>query len=55
MCLEIYGLDPAKFFSAPGLAWQATLRKTKVKLKLLIDIGMLLVLEKDYRQIMSFY
>ena len=23
MCLEIYELDPAKFFSAPGLAWQA--------------------------------
>ena len=23
MCLQIYELDPAKFFSAPGLAWQA--------------------------------
>ena len=22
MCLEIYELDPAKFISAPGLAWQ---------------------------------
>ena len=21
MCLKIYHLDPAKFFSAPGLAW----------------------------------
>ena len=21
-CLEIYELDPAKFISAPGLAWQ---------------------------------
>ena len=21
MCLKIYELDPAKFFSAPGLAW----------------------------------
>ena len=32
MCLEIYKLDPAKFLSAPGLAWQAVLKKTKVKL-----------------------
>ena len=32
MCLEIYKFDPAKFLSAPGLAWQAVLKKTKVKL-----------------------
>ena len=38
MCLEIYELDPAKFFSATGLAWQAALRKTKVKLDLLTYI-----------------
>ena len=38
MCLEIYELDPAKFLSAPGLAWQAALKKTKVKLHLLTDI-----------------
>ena len=25
MCLEIYELDPSKFLSAPGLAWQAAL------------------------------
>ena len=25
MCLKIYQLDPAKFLSAPGLAWQAAL------------------------------
>ena len=31
MCLKIYELDPAKFLSAPGLAWQAALKKTKVK------------------------
>ena len=34
MCLEIYELDLVKIFSAPGLAWQAALKKTKVKLKL---------------------
>ena len=32
--IEIYGLDPAHFLSAPGLAWQACLKKTKVKLEL---------------------
>ena len=29
MCLKIYKLDPAKFLSAPGLAWQAALKKLK--------------------------
>ena len=29
MSLEIYKLDPAKFLSAPGSAWQAALNKTK--------------------------
>ena len=38
MCIEIYELNPAKFLSAPGLALQAALEKTKVKLELLIDI-----------------
>ena len=28
MCLKIYELDPVKFLSAPGLAWQAALEKT---------------------------
>ena len=26
-CIEIYGLDPSNFLSAPGLAWQAYLNK----------------------------
>ena len=49
ICLEIYELDPAKFLSAPGLAWEAALKKTKVKLDLLIDIDVLLMVEKDIR------
>ena len=28
MCLKIYELDPARFLSAPGLAWQVALKKT---------------------------
>ena len=49
MCLEIYELDPAKFLPAPGLAWQAALTKTKVKLGILTDIDMLLMVEKGIR------
>ena len=30
-CIEIYVLDPAKFLSAPGLAWQACLKKAEIK------------------------
>ena len=40
MCLKIYELDLAKFIWAPGLAWQAVLKKTEVKLELLTDIDM---------------
>ena len=32
MCIKVYELDPAHFLSAPGLAWQACLKKTAVKL-----------------------
>ena len=42
-CIEIYELDPAHFLSAPGLAWQACLKKTEVKLELVTDGGMLMV------------
>ena len=55
MCLKIYKLDPAKFLSAPGLAWQAVLKKTKVKLDLLTDINMLLMVEKGITRGMSLY
>ena len=43
MCINLYELDPVKFLSAPGLAWQAALKKNKVKLDLLTDIDMLLM------------
>ena len=32
-CIEIYKLDPAHFLSAPGLAWQAWLKKAGIKLE----------------------
>ena len=49
MCLKIYRLDPANIFSVPGLAWQAALKKAKVKLDLLSNIDMLLMVEKGIR------
>ena len=39
-------LDPVYFVSAPGLAWQAGLKKTEVKLELLTDYYMILMIEK---------
>ena len=44
VCLEIYRLDPAPFLSAPGLALQAAVKKTKVKLNLLTDTDILLII-----------
>ena len=32
-CVEIYELDQAHFLSAPGLTWQACLRKDKCKIR----------------------
>ena len=46
MCLKIYHLDPEKFLSALGLAWQVVLKKSKVKLELLTNINRLLMVEK---------
>ena len=37
-CVEINALDPTCFLIAPGLAWQTTLKKAKVKLDLSFDI-----------------
>ena len=45
-CLKIYELHPAYFLSAPGLSWQACLKKTKVKLELLTDNDMLMMVEE---------
>ena len=49
ICLEICELDPTYFVSAPGLAWQACLKKTEVSLELLTDYDRLLMVEKEIR------
>ena len=48
-CIEIYGLNRSHFLSAPGLAWQACLKKTNVNLELLTNVHMLLMTEEGIR------
>ena len=48
-CLDTYKLDPARYFTSPGLSWDALLKETKVKLDLLKDPDMLLMIEKGIR------
>ena len=48
-CLDNYGLDPTHFVSLPGLAWQACLKKTNVKLELITDYDMFLIIEDEIR------
>ena len=50
MSLEIYDHDHTKFLSSPGLAWQAALKKTEVKLDPLTDIKILWMAEKGIRE-----
>ena len=49
ICIKNYKLDPAHYYTAPGLAWDAALKVTEVKLELLSDIDMLLKVEKGIR------
>ena len=49
MSIEVHQLDLAHFLSAPGLAWQACLKKAVVKLELLTNLEMLLMVEKGIR------
>ena len=49
MCMKVYELDHAHFLSLPEVAWQACLKKTIVKLELLIDYDMLLMVEEGIR------
>ena len=48
-CLEYYKLDPANYVSAPGLAWDAMLLKTNIKLELIHDIKVLDIMERMKR------
>ena len=43
-------MDPAPYFTNPGLAWDAMLKLTDVKLELLNDVEMLVMIERGMRR-----
>ncbi|XP_072023229.1 uncharacterized protein [Amphiura filiformis] len=49
VCLKNYQLDPCWYYTAPGLSYDAMLKKTGIKLDLLTDIDMALMIEKGIR------
>lgn len=49
LCMQTYKLDPAWFFTAPGLAWSAMLKTTGVQLELLTDYNMILMIGNGIR------
>ena len=48
-CLKHYKLDPAHYFTSPGLAWDACLKTTGQRLELLSDYDMLMMIERGIR------
>ena len=49
MCLENYGLDPAHYYTLPGLSWDSMLKHTQVQLELMTDPDMHLMIEAGVR------
>ena len=48
-CLKHYNLDPAHYYTSPGLAWDACLKEIGQELQLLHDYDMLMMFEKGIR------
>ena len=49
VCKRVYGLDALHYYTAPGLAWDAMLKFTKIKLDLISDPDMYLMVERGIR------
>jgi len=49
VCMRNYRLDPAWYFTSPGLAWDAALKLTNIKLELLSDYDMVLMFKHGIR------
>ena len=49
VCNENYELDPAWYYTSPGLSWDALLKKTEIKLDLLSDVDKILFIENGIR------
>ena len=48
-CQQYYELDPAHYFTTPGLSWDAMLKMTETKLELMSDVNMFQFIEKGMR------
>ena len=49
VCMKNYKLDPAWYYTSPGLSWDALLKYTKIELDLLSDIDTVLFVEQGIR------
>jgi hypothetical protein len=54
VCLKSYAIDPAYYYTAPGMSFDCMLKKTAVKLELLSDYEMLLMFEKGKKKFFFF-
>ena len=48
-CQQYYELDPAHYFTSPGLSWDAMLKMTNIELELISDVDMFQFIEKGMR------
>ena len=49
ICFDNYGIDPACYFTSPGLFWDAMLKETGIELELLTDVDMFLFFKRMIR------
>ena len=48
-CLSYYKLDPAHYYTTPGLAWDAALRTSKITLELITDVDIYNMIDTSIR------
>ena len=49
VCMENHKLDPAWYYTSPGLSWDAMLKRTRVELELLSNYDMILMIRNGIR------